>query len=31
MRMLRNRGVWAPNIVGLTFGFVLFGSFLLIP
>ena len=29
--MLRNRGVWAPNIVGLTFGFVLFGSFLLIP
>lgn len=31
MRMLRIRGVWAPNIVGLAFGFVLFGSFLLIP
>jgi hypothetical protein len=31
MRMLRIRGVWAPNVVGLAFGFVLFGSFLLIP
>jgi MFS family permease len=31
MRMLRIRGVWAPNVVGPAFGFVLFGSFLLIP
>ena len=31
MRLLANRGVWPANVVGLTFGFAMFGTFLLIP
>lgn len=31
MRLLAIRGVWATDVVGLIFGFGLFGTFLLIP
>lgn len=31
MRLLALRGVWTTNLVGLTFGFVMYGTFLLIP
>jgi EmrB/QacA subfamily drug resistance transporter len=31
MRLLGLRGVWTTNVVGLTFGFVMYGTFLLIP
>jgi EmrB/QacA subfamily drug resistance transporter len=31
MRLLAIRGVWATNIVGLTFGFAMFGTFVLVP
>jgi EmrB/QacA subfamily drug resistance transporter len=31
MRLLALRGVWSTNLVGLTFGFVMYGTFLLIP
>ncbi|MDI1462611.1 MFS transporter [Catellatospora sp. KI3] len=31
MRLLAIRGVWATNLVGLAFGFAMFGTFLLIP
>ncbi|MFD0599340.1 MFS transporter [Catellatospora coxensis] len=31
MRLLAVRGVWATNLVGLAFGFAMFGTFLLIP
>jgi hypothetical protein len=31
MRLLALRGVWTTNLVGLTFGFVMYGMFLLIP
>jgi EmrB/QacA subfamily drug resistance transporter len=31
LRLLAIRGVWATNLVGLTFGFAMFGTFLLIP
>ena len=31
MRLMARRGVWATNVVGLIFGFVMFGMFLLIP
>lgn len=31
MRLMALRGVWATNLVGLTFGFAMYGSFLLIP
>jgi EmrB/QacA subfamily drug resistance transporter len=31
MRLLGLRGVWTTNLVGLTFGFVMYGTFLLIP
>ncbi|MFI5890234.1 MFS transporter [Actinoplanes sp. NPDC051513] len=31
MRLMALRGVWTTNIVGLTFGFAMFGTFLLIP
>jgi EmrB/QacA subfamily drug resistance transporter len=31
MRLLRQRGVWTTNLVGLLVGFGMFGSFILIP
>ncbi|WP_432991493.1 MFS transporter [Dactylosporangium sp. CA-233914] len=31
MRLVGIRGVWTTNLVGLTFGFAMFGTFLLIP
>jgi EmrB/QacA subfamily drug resistance transporter len=31
MRLIAVRGVWTTNLVGLTFGFAMYGSFLLIP
>lgn len=31
MRLIALRGVWTTNLVGLTFGFVMYGTFLLIP
>lgn len=31
MRLLAVRGVWTTNLVGLAFGFAMFGTFLLIP
>ena len=31
MHLLAIRGVWTTNVVGLTFGFVMFGMFVLIP
>ena len=31
MRLMAIRGVWSTNLVGLTFGFAMFGTFLLIP
>jgi EmrB/QacA subfamily drug resistance transporter len=31
MRLMSLRGVWATNLVGLTFGFAMYGTFLLIP
>ena len=31
MRLIALRGVWTTNLVGLAFGFAMFGSFLLIP
>jgi EmrB/QacA subfamily drug resistance transporter len=31
MRLMAIRGVWATDLVGLTFGFAMFGTFLLIP
>ncbi|MBO3749922.1 MFS transporter [Streptosporangiaceae bacterium NEAU-GS5] len=31
MRLMAIRGVWATNLVGLAFGFAMFGTFLLIP
>jgi EmrB/QacA subfamily drug resistance transporter len=31
MRLLALRGVWTTDLVGLTFGFVMYGTFLLIP
>jgi MFS family permease len=31
MRLMSLRGVWATDLVGLTFGFAMYGSFLLIP
>ena len=31
MRLIAIRGVWATNLVGLAFGFAMFGTFLLIP
>ncbi len=31
MHLMALRGVWATNLVGLTFGFVMYGTFLLIP
>lgn len=31
IRLLAIRGVWTPNLVGLAFGFAMFGTFLLIP
>jgi EmrB/QacA subfamily drug resistance transporter len=31
MHLLAIRGVWTTNVVGLTFGFVMFGTFVLIP
>ncbi|GAA1036505.1 MFS transporter [Virgisporangium ochraceum] len=31
MRLIALRGVWATNLVGLAFGFAMFGTFLLIP
>lgn len=31
MHLLSIRGVWATNLVGLTFGFAMFGTFILIP
>ncbi|WP_239070540.1 MFS transporter [Cellulomonas chitinilytica] len=31
MRLLAIRGVWPANAVGLTFGFLMFGTFLVIP
>lgn len=31
MRLLAIRGVWTTNLVGLAFGFAMFGTFLLIP
>lgn len=31
MRLLANRGVWATDLVGLVFGFAMFGMFILIP
>jgi MFS family permease len=31
VRLFRIRGVWATNLVGLTFGFGMFGVFLLLP
>jgi EmrB/QacA subfamily drug resistance transporter len=31
MRLLTVRGVWTSDLVGLTFGFAMFGTFLLLP
>jgi MFS family permease len=31
MRLMRIRGVWTAHIVGLAFGFAMFGTFLLVP
>ena len=31
MRLMRIRGVWTTDLVGLVFGFILFGVFILIP
>jgi EmrB/QacA subfamily drug resistance transporter len=31
MRLIAIRGVWATNLVGLAFGFAMFGTFLLVP
>ena len=31
MRLLAHRGVWATNLVALTLGFAMFGTFLLVP
>jgi EmrB/QacA subfamily drug resistance transporter len=31
MRLMALRGVWTTNVVGLAFGFAMFGTFLLIP
>ncbi|MFF5290365.1 MFS transporter [Paractinoplanes globisporus] len=31
MQLMGLRGVWTTNVVGLTFGFAMFGTFLLIP
>lgn len=31
MRLIALRGVWTTNLVGLAFGFAMFGTFLLIP
>jgi EmrB/QacA subfamily drug resistance transporter len=31
MRLIGLRGVWTTNLVGLTFGFAMYGSFLLLP
>ncbi|WP_456789170.1 MFS transporter [Cellulomonas sp. P5_C5] len=31
MRLLANRRVWPANAVGLTFGFLMFGTFLVVP
>jgi EmrB/QacA subfamily drug resistance transporter len=31
MRLMTVRGVWTSNLVGLTFGFAMFGTFLLVP
>lgn len=31
MRLFALRGVWTTNLVGLTFGFVMYGMFLLLP
>src|SRR6478735_798967 len=31
IRLMKNRGVWATDLVALTLGFAMFGTFLLIP
>jgi EmrB/QacA subfamily drug resistance transporter len=31
MRLMAVRGVWTTNVVGLAFGFAMFGTFLLVP
>lgn len=31
MRLMRNRGVWTAHVVALAFGFVMFGTFVLVP
>nr|WP_296076086.1 MFS transporter [uncultured Actinoplanes sp.] len=31
MRLIAIRGVWTTNVVGLAFGFAMFGTFLLVP
>jgi len=31
MRLMRIRGVWTANVVGLVFGFAMFGTFVLVP
>jgi MFS family permease len=31
MRLLARRGVWPANLVGLAFGFLMFGTFLVVP
>jgi EmrB/QacA subfamily drug resistance transporter len=31
VRLMKIRGVWATNIVGLAFGFAMYGTFLLVP
>ena len=31
MRLMANRGVWATDLVALTLGFAMFGTFLLVP
>ena len=31
MRLIALRGVWTTNLVGLTFGFVMYGMFILVP
>ena len=31
MRLLASRGVWPANLVGLAFGFLMFGTFLVVP
>lgn len=31
MRLMKIRGVWTANVVGLVFGFAMFGTFVLVP